>query len=515
MKNKTIEILDCTLRDGGYYTNWDFSNQLVEKYMVAMQSLPVDILEIGYRSTPQKDYLGKYFYFPDFAIDHINNMNQNKRLALMFNEKITLPKDLDKMLNGLENKISIIRLAVNPANFERALVLGEAIRKRGFNITFNLMYMSKYYQDKSFLSKLNQLNGLVEYLNVVDSFGGMLPKQVKELVENVKASCTEKVGFHGHDNMELAFANTLAAIDAGCNIVDGTIMGMGRGAGNLKTELLLTYMASNGIVDFDFNVLSGIIEDWTPIHEKYEWGTNLPYMVSGANSLPQSDVMEWVTQRFYSFNSIIRALNNQKRGEQDNIRLPVFKPAESFNNVVVIGGGPNAVLHADAIKAFIAKLDNVCVVHASSKNAKSYEDVECKQLYCLVGNEGHRLESVFNDFKSFKGKCILPSFPRKMGTYLPDVIKNMSFELAEVNFTDKYKDAHTTLAMQSALDLNAKNIYIAGYDGYDSQFITAKERSLISENEYIFQKATERVNLFSITSTHYSIKTESVYSIIS
>jgi 4-hydroxy 2-oxovalerate aldolase len=66
-----MEILDCTLRDGGYYTNWDFDEKLVADYLLAMNKLPVDILEIGYRSTPQKEYMGKYFYCPKFVIDKI------------------------------------------------------------------------------------------------------------------------------------------------------------------------------------------------------------------------------------------------------------------------------------------------------------------------------------------------------------------------------------------------------------------------------------------------------------
>lgn len=377
------------------------------------------------------------------------------------------------------------------------------------------MYMSKYYTDKNFLSKLKQLNGLVKYLNLVDSFGGMLPAQVKDLVEVVKTSCDVTLGFHGHNNLELAFANSLVAIDSGCEIVDGTICGMGRGAGNLKTELLLTHLASSGKASFDFNVLSDLIEAWTPLHKEYEWGTNLPYMVSGANSLPQKDVMEWVTQRFYSFNSIIRALHNQKAGDLDNIHLPAFKPKKHFKNVVIIGGGPGAVSHAEAVKRFVNKLDDACIIHASSKNASSYEEVKVDQLYCLVGNEGHRLESVFNDFSSFQGKCILPPYPRKMGTYIPKMVKDNSFELAEIKFTELHLDSHTVIALQTALELKAENIFLAGYDGYKKEVITPKEQGLISENEYSFNKIKEHVELRSILPTQYAVKTISVYSQIS
>ena len=509
-----MEILDCTLRDGGYYTNWDFEHSLVENYITAMQKLPVDILEVGYRSTPQKEYLGKFFYFPEFAIDQIAAMNSHKRLALMFNEKNTRPEHLNQMLHGLKGKVSLIRLAVDPANFDRALILGEAIKERGFGVTFNVMYMSKFYKDKQFLKKFKLLNGLVSYLNLVDSYGGMVPGEVKELITNTKENCQESIGFHGHDNLGLAFANSLTAIEAGCDIVDSTILGMGRGAGNLKTELLLTYLVSKGIVDFDFNALSGLVETWTPLHEKHQWGTNLPYMVSGANSLPQKDVMEWVTQRFYSFNSIIRALNNQKKGDPDNIQLPLFKPQKTFKNVVIVGGGPNAKLHATAVKRFIEKLDNVCIIHASSKNAKSYESLDVDQFYCLVGNEGHRLEEVFNNLDNFKGQCVLPSYPRKMGTYIPKKVENVSFELEKVDFTDRNKDSHTALALQTALEFKCENLFLAGYDGYTNEMITPKEQGLIAENEYAFAKAQPLMKMVSILPTQYSVKIESVYGLI-
>ena len=276
MKQHKVEILDCSLRDGGYYTNWDFEQSLVDTYISAMQDLPVDILEIGYRSLPQPGYLGEFFYLPDYALKAICEKNKSKRLAIMLNEKAVRIENLDKILPGLSPHISLIRLAIDPKNFDRGLELAKAIKTNGFGVAFNVMYMSKYTENQAFLDKISQLNNVVEYLNIVDSYGGMLPDQTSKLVRRIKDECSIKIGFHGHNNLELAFANTLAAIDAGCDIVDATILGMGRGAGNLKTELLLTYLASNEIVEFDFNKLSEIIEIWTPLLKKYEWGTNLP-----------------------------------------------------------------------------------------------------------------------------------------------------------------------------------------------------------------------------------------------
>ena len=514
MNNLPFEILDCTLRDGGYYTNWDFSDTLIKTYLESMQHLPVGILEIGYRSNPQKEYLGKYFYLPDHFLAELGALAGSKELAIMLNEKDVTPNDLPRLLKGLKPWVKLIRLAVDPVRFDRALILASAIREQEFDVAMNLMYMSKYVHDTAFLRKLNKLDGTARYLNLVDSYGGMMPGQVAELTQRVKESCEITLGFHGHNNLDLAFANTLAALDSGCRIVDSTIMGMGRGAGNLKTELLLAYLASQELVEFDFNKLSALVEAWLPLHRQHEWGTNLPYMVSGANSLPQKDVMEWVSQRFYSINSIIRALHYQKEGESTEELLPHFKAEVTYDNIIIIGGGPNSVVHAPAIKQFARQLKDVCLIHASAKNAKSYEDLNVQQHFCLVGNEGHRLESVFNNLGNFYGKCILPPSPRKMGTYYPDVIKEAVFELDAVDFTDKFKDSHTALALQIALKKKAKNIYVAGYDGYSSGNITEREQGLFNENEYTFLKIKGLVNICSLTPTHYSLPVKSVYSLL-
>ncbi len=512
---KKTEILDCTLRDGGYYTNWDFDDHLVRKYIQAMQEIPVDYLEIGYRSTHQKEYAGKYFYLPGFVIEQIAELNTSRKLAVMMNVKSTSLKDISRLVKGLHGKIQLIRLAVNPDEIDQAGALSEVIKSEGFEVAINLMYMSRYVRNSSYLSLLNSLDRNVDYINFVDSYGGMYPNLVSEMIIKAKESCNVKIGFHGHNNLELAFANTIAAIDAGCDVVDCTLMGMGRGAGNLKTELLLTSLVSEQKAEFDFNVLSTLIELWIPLLHQYQWGTNLPYMVSGASSLPQKEVMEWVTQRYYSFNSIIRALHNRRNGENDNMKLPDFIPDRTYAKVIIIGGGDSARIHADAVIRFARANENICLVHASSKNAKYYENLNVDQFFCLVGHEGKRLEEVFSDLQNFKGKCILPPYPRKMGTYIPQSIMNQAYELRRVDFTEMFQDSHTALALQSAKELHAQKVFLAGYDGYSQNTITLKEQGLITENEYLFSKYVELNKVVaSLFITKYSVPTVSVYTLI-
>ncbi|TDS13723.1 aldolase catalytic domain-containing protein [Sphingobacterium paludis] len=510
-----IKILDCTLRDGGYYTNWDFSKEVVDNYIKHTNNLPIDYLEVGYRSKPIDGYLGKYFYMPVYELAHIKS-NTQKKLVIILNEKDVRVEDLEELLKPIQGIVSMVRIALDPQQLLRAVRLAEAIKTYGFEVGFNVMYMSKWKQYDDFLNNLVHVNGVADYFYMVDSYGGVFPADVKETIALVRAKVDVKLGFHGHNNLELALINSLTAMEEGVEIIDSTILGMGRGAGNLKTELFLTALNSQHGLDLNFNALGDVVDAFSALHEKYNWGTNLPYMISGGNSLPQKDVMDWVTTRFYSFNSIIQALQNQKEKVKDNEQLPVFKPQRPTKRVVVIGGGKGAYEHVDAVKEFIRNDKDVTIVHASSKNALAYQDLENEQIFCLVGNEGHRMEKVFDDLGNFGGQTILPPFPRKMGTYVPSCVKDNSFELESVTFTDKYQDSHTALALQITHDLGAEEIYLVGYDGYNDFPIAEKERQLTAENEFLFNRFLEYSNkqVQAITPTRYDIPMNSVYSMI-
>jgi 4-hydroxy 2-oxovalerate aldolase len=512
---KTIKLLDCTLRDGGYYTNWDFSKEVVEIYFESLNRLPIDYLEVGYRSNPMDGYLGVFFYSPIYVLERIKVLC-NKKLVVILNEKDVRADHAKILLAPCVGLIEMVRLAIDPANFSRALSLADAVKELGFEVGFNVMYMSTWKEQKDFLGQIKEVNGIADYFYMVDSFGGVFPEDVKEIYELVRSQADVKIGFHGHNNLELALINSLTAIECGADIIDATITGMGRGAGNLKTELLLTTLNAKYEIGVDFNALSNVITAFESLQKEYGWGTNLPYMVSGANSLPQKDVMEWVTKRFYSFNSIIRALQNQKEGKQDNKKLPVFKASEQFKYALIIGGGATAVTQSEAIIEFLKTTDDICIIHASSKNANPYVNLKLPQYFCLVGSEGHRLEKVFSNLGGFNGKCILPPFPRKMGTYIPDAVLSSTVELESITVTDLNVDSHTVLALQTAWDVGVRKIFLVGYDGYSGDNISYKEQELLFENDAVFSDAVKRgLTIVSLTPTKYKTPEQSsIFSLI-
>ena len=272
-----MKILDCTLRDGGYYTNWDFDDKLVDAYIEAMNALPIDYLELGYRNLSSNEYLGKFGYTPVSVLKKLRQQC-TKKLCVMLNEKSTRPEHLPELLGPIVGMVDMVRIAIDLKNFDRALVLAKVVKDMGFKVGFNTMYMSKWKENKEFLNKLDQLNGVADLFCMVDSFGGVLPNDVREITRIVKAKTTCPIGFHGHNNLQMGLVNTLTAMEEGCEYVDATILGMGRGAGNSNMELLLTYLAKEGL-DVDFNVLGDVIEAFKPLYEQHQWGTNLPYML--------------------------------------------------------------------------------------------------------------------------------------------------------------------------------------------------------------------------------------------
>ena len=317
-----MKILDCTLRDGGYYTKWDFSSEIIAAYVDGMNKLPIDYLELGYRNTPSDDYIGKMGYCPIPVLQKIKK-HSTKKLAVMLNEKSTKPADLDALVKPLVGIIDMIRIAVDPLNYDRAVILAKAVKTYGFEVGFNVMYMSKWLGNQSFIDKLSQINDVVDLFCMVDSYGGITPNEVRKIIGIIKNRTTCPIGFHGHNNLQLGLINTLTAIECGVNYVDATMLGMGRGAGNLNMELLLTYLNKEGL-EVDFNVLGDVITCFSPLYDKYHWGTQLPYMISGANSIPQKDVMELVSNRVYSFETIVRGLQNRKDNVKDKSKYPLL-----------------------------------------------------------------------------------------------------------------------------------------------------------------------------------------------
>lgn len=509
----SISLLDCTLRDGGYYTNWDFADDLVEEYLASMNSLPIDFLEIGYRSKVKSEYYGAFYYLPEFLLKKIKRIT-NKKLVVILNEKELEPEDIDGLLRPCMGIVSVIRLAVAPENLQRALKLAPRIKKMGFEVSFNLMYASKW--DEGFPSKqdIQDLQKSVDYLYVVDSYGGMYPKQVIEVISRLKKSAGLKIGFHGHNNLEMALANSLAAIEGGADIIDATVCGMGRGAGNLKTELMLTVLHQQMHLPVNFDALNSISNRFQQLKEKYKWGGNLAYMASGAFSLPQKTVFSQLKKRYFSLNSIISVVSNSsEKIHQNNSEMPVFEGTENVQQVLLIGGGPSAKKHKEVLRIFLKEHPEIVLIHSSSKNMNVFEGLENLQIHCLPGMEGKRFENSFQKEKEMKPLMIFPPERFSLSEYVPKDHRERSYRLQDLSFLPNGEVSATAMAFEIALQLSANEVLITGYDGYEES-VTREELELYEENEAIFNLVSkEGLRIFSVTPTKYHLASKSIFAL--
>ena len=510
---KKPTLLDCTLRDGGYYTEWDFDGSIVDDYFETMNRLPVDFIEIGYRSKFKEEYAGAYYYLPEFVLRSIKSKT-DKKLTIILNEKEVLPEDLDILLTPCQGLVTMVRLAVAPENYKRALKLAKKVKDLGFLVSFNLMYASRWDTSFKMDENLVELNIAADYFYVVDSYGGLFPEQVSVIFEKLKQYLNIPLGFHGHNNLEMALVNSLAALNSGAGIVDSTICGMGRGAGNLKTELWLSVLHQQHGIPVNFDALNALTNSFSALKEKYKWGTNLPYMVSGAFSLPQDTVMSRINKRYYSLNAIIEEVCETGVPELSEISFPKFGNFKMVDKVLLVGGGNSVVKFSSALVEFLRIKPEICIIYASSKNVPVFSELPNLQIHCLSGGEGRRLEKLIK-FEGQKNRMfVVPPKNISVYNYVPDSYLENTFQLEEINFIDTFKNSATTMAIQIAVQCMAKELYLTGYDGY-GEGVTKDQLELFDENQFIFDYLkNDQPELAAVTPTFYAIPSKSIFSLI-
>lgn len=280
-----LKLLDCTLRDGGYYTNWDFDTQMVQDLVTHLDLAKVDIIELGYKS-PVKG--GKYRKCNDRFIWEVleHKLPVHSKLAFMIDAKDFIKDNKvdyslidDVIHNASDSPFEICRLAMK---IDEGLTydIGKYILQKGYKLVINLMGISllKDEQIKEWVKIFSKLNPSALYF--ADSYGALTPDRTKEIIDLFKSNC--EIGVHTHDNLGLAFANCLVSESEGATWIDGTLLGMGRGVGNVKTEQLITYFSKK----YNIDPVQKLISKWMePLQQEYKWGFTHNYMISGLNHI--------------------------------------------------------------------------------------------------------------------------------------------------------------------------------------------------------------------------------------
>ena len=279
-----IKVFDCTIRDGGLMNDHKFEDTVVRAVYEACIEAGIDYMELGYINSRREFPVGEFGPWKHCVEEDLRRIVGDNDSAL----KLSVMADAEKsdyktdILPKSDSVIDTIRVATYIHQIPLALEMIKDAHDKGYEATVNLMAVSTV-QERELDEGVELLcNSEAEVIYVVDSFGSMYSEQVEALVEKylrfARPSGTE-VGIHCHNNRQLAFGNTIQAIIKGANYLDASFAGLGRGAGNVPMELLLSFLHNP---NYRLRPVLKCIEDTIePLRKGMSWGCDYPYMITG------------------------------------------------------------------------------------------------------------------------------------------------------------------------------------------------------------------------------------------
>jgi 4-hydroxy 2-oxovalerate aldolase len=522
------KILDCTLRDGGYYNLWKFSPNQISEYLDKLHQSKIDIIEIGFRFLKTNSKYGHLAYSKESFLNKLQLKKKNIEYAVMLNSSdlISIDNDQDILKKNFPNKresfISIVRIACQYDHIPKIIKSLNFLKKNGYKIAINLMQIH-IISPKNLRKILRLLNNLdINYFYFADSFGSIRPHQIKEICKNIKNVWKKSFGIHAHDNCGYALSNTLEAYKNGASLLDSTILGMGRGAGNAKTEQLVTEMNFLNKSKYKSKPIYNLTNNlFKKLHEKYNWGSSIFYHLAANKNIHPSYIQELLVDDRYNHEEILNIIDflsknksiysyNSALIKKINVKnnFKIKKLAKSWaveKKVLIVGQGKSVLKNQEKIKNFIKK--NNCVV--LSLNINKY--LKKKLIDYYVVSHSKRISIDQNKYTSLK-KIILPYNYTKnylkivnkknkntFFTYELNIKKNV-FNIGEKNCTLP-NDNVVGFAVALCHFGDAKKIYLAGFDGYNNN----DELQLQSENYLKFLTKKSKYKLNFITKKNYKL----------
>jgi 4-hydroxy 2-oxovalerate aldolase len=279
MYRKEIKVLDCTIRDGGLINKWNFSDKFVKAVFTALYQAGIDYMEIGYKASKKiitPDGLGKWRFCDEEDIKPVAKETKMKLAAMVDIGRVN-PSDIKSKKDSV---LDMIRVATYVKDIDKAIDLVKLFNDRGYETTINIMAVSNE-RDQELDEALTQISkSEVGTVYVVDSFGSLYAEQIEVLVKKYKDFLPGKrIGIHAHNNIQLAYGNTIEGIIHGANMLDATVFGIGRGAGNCPLELLIGFLKNP---KFKIRPIIELIEkELVPLRKEIEWGYLIPYALTG------------------------------------------------------------------------------------------------------------------------------------------------------------------------------------------------------------------------------------------
>ncbi|MBI2067911.1 MAG: aldolase catalytic domain-containing protein [Deltaproteobacteria bacterium] len=531
-----ISILDCTLRDGGYYNHWDYSPELVAFYLSAMGNARVDAIEIGFRLLDKKGFKGPYAYSTDEFLSKLS-LPKAVLIGVMVNAKDLLvyesgPEAAVGKLFQPQNlsPIGLVRVAAHFQEVEQCGPLVRRLREKGYQVGFNLMQSGgRSREEIEKVARIISGWNAVDILYFADSLGNMNPSSMGEIVLALRSFWKGPIGFHAHDNMGLALQNCLVAAESGVEWLDGTILGMGRGAGNVRTEHLLIELQRKGLGDFYPDAVFPLaLEHFEELRQKYGWGMNLLYYLSASYGIHPTYVQELLGGQSYEPHHLISALEFLKKEggrsySQSQMKRAVLKPQGASEGTwiatgwakgrdfLLIAPGPGTTRYREAILQFIERTNPV-VICLNANSSFPWEKVTayaaCHQARLLLDSEA---------LCSLRKPLIAPlgAIPDPVQSKFSNVeILNYGLQVEEGVFRTSSTGCTipsslvAAYVMALAVSSGARRTLLAGFDGFGASDPRQAEMMHVLN---CYPQIGREVPLLAVTPTSYPVTQSSVY----
>lgn len=534
-----MKILDCTLRDGGYYNNWDFDQNVVDSYLDAIATTGIEFVELGLRNFPKEGFLGAFAYTTEQFLNQLD-LPEGPTYGVMVDAKTVLSSEMPiedavdaLFVDASESKIGLVRVAAHFPEVEKSEKIVKLLKDKGYIVGYNLMQAGgKPDQVLTEKACVAQSWGCLDALYFADSLGNMDGNEVTRIIEALKLGWNGTLGIHTHNNMGKALDNSLIARANGVEWIDVTVTGMGRGAGNAQTENLLAVVAKEGHNNYSPTpVYELAIRHFEPMQKQYGWGSNLLYFIGAQNDIHPTYIQNLLSDTHYGTDEVVGAI--EYLSELDNTTSydgEVFHAALSFNvndkpvsgscdlvgkasglEVLILASGPSLKKYDRHIQAYIKQNNPLVIAINNLEFPPALVD-----YYCVSHNTKFLSEQ--ENYINISKPVILPEhrFSKKELELFPrDVTLNdIGLEIARDQFlisesmcTVPY-DVTVAYALGVSSIMSAEKISLVGFDGFEAH--DSRQREMLELWELI--KGYEGFpKVVALTPTNYPISQGSIY----
>lgn len=283
---KNITVLDCTLRDGAYITNSIFGEASIRGIINKMEEAGIDIIECGWLKDSVHQSGSTFFHIPSDIVPYLTTKDHNKTYVAMIDWN---RYDIDNLPQNNHESIDAIRVVFPHGNYKEGIAIGNKILHKGYKVYFQAAN-TLAYSDEDLIALANEVNLVdAEALSIVDTFGAMYPEDLDRIVKILDEHLNRKVklGFHSHNNQQLSFALSMEFVrllekTSREGIIDASLCGMGRGAGNATTELITSFLNKKYDAHYDLDSIMDAIDTYMePYKAQYQWGYSTPNFIAG------------------------------------------------------------------------------------------------------------------------------------------------------------------------------------------------------------------------------------------